>query len=250
MKNQRGRTTYFPKFNRVFDKMASESKTDSDVRTLLKTLIASKNVMEGEIAVLVETVYMGELIDADGFPRADVDIHAVVGQRQRLARLQNDHSALMGSIETALQQLHQQQRTDTAAASDATASDGAGSALGAAAAGSGGDGVDTEHEEHTAIVTAAVEEEPFAIVDEVFPGVCVICLRSLQQDVYGCGRSERRGGVQVVSLFFRGFFEMLVLRVCVLAQGCPGVCATARSHTTCAVLCCSMFVCTYVCMYA
>lgn len=182
--------------------MASESKTaDSDVRTLLKTLIASKDVMEGEIAVLVETVYMGELIDADGFPRADVDIHAVVGQRQRLARLQNDHAALMGSIETALQQLHHQQRTATAAASDATASDGAGSALGAAAAaGSGGDGVDTEHEEHTAVVTAAVEEDPFAIVDEVFPGACVLFAQHASGCIRVCGCSERRGGVQVIVL--------------------------------------------------
>ena len=52
----------------------------------------------------------GNLLDAEGFPRADIDIYAVRGMRNQLARLQNDHQAVMKQIETGLVDLHAAQR--------------------------------------------------------------------------------------------------------------------------------------------
>lgn len=46
----------------------------------------------------------------DGFPRADVDVHAVRISRNQVIRLQNDHKALMREVEGALQALHEEAR--------------------------------------------------------------------------------------------------------------------------------------------
>ena len=41
----------------------------------------------------------GNLIDEDGFPRSDLDIHMIRIQRNRLAHLQTDHNEKMKEIE-------------------------------------------------------------------------------------------------------------------------------------------------------
>tara|TARA_A100001015_G_scaffold320750_1_gene448319 strand:+ start:1636 stop:2388 length:753 start_codon:yes stop_codon:yes gene_type:complete len=48
----------------------------------------------------------GGLIDSEGFPRADLDIHQIRIQRNRLAHLQTDHENNMKAIEKLLPQLH------------------------------------------------------------------------------------------------------------------------------------------------
>lgn len=54
----------------------------------------------------------GKLIDAEGFPRADVDIHTVRIHRNRLAHLQTDHQAAMKQIEQALFAHHSKIKSD------------------------------------------------------------------------------------------------------------------------------------------
>lgn len=44
----------------------------------------------------------GNLIDKEGFPRADIDIHAIRLLRNEYARLQNDHKSVMLDIEKSL----------------------------------------------------------------------------------------------------------------------------------------------------
>ena len=44
----------------------------------------------------------GNLTDAEGFPRHDIDVYAVRAQRHRLACLQTDHKAVMKEVEQAL----------------------------------------------------------------------------------------------------------------------------------------------------
>ena len=59
--------------------------------------------MEAEILMIIETLDnmpgkpggKGKLVDAEGFPRADVDIHTVRIHRNRVAYLQTDHQAAM-----------------------------------------------------------------------------------------------------------------------------------------------------------
>ncbi|GFO30004.1 POU domain protein [Plakobranchus ocellatus] len=50
------------------------------------------------------------LVDAEGFPRADIDIYSCRHARSQVARLQNDHKAVMKEIEDELAYIHQQAR--------------------------------------------------------------------------------------------------------------------------------------------
>ena len=52
----------------------------------------------------------GPLIDHEGYPRADIDIYAVRTARNKIVCLQNDHKAVMRSVEQKLHQLHAQDR--------------------------------------------------------------------------------------------------------------------------------------------
>lgn len=46
------------------------------------------------------------LVDSDGFPRADIDVHAVRISRSELKKLENDHKVMMMRIEKALHVIH------------------------------------------------------------------------------------------------------------------------------------------------
>ena len=48
----------------------------------------------------------GNLVDAEGFPRSDIDIYEVRKARHDLACLQTDHQALMKKIEQGLHAYH------------------------------------------------------------------------------------------------------------------------------------------------
>lgn len=48
----------------------------------------------------------GPLVDAEGFPRNDIDIYQVRQARQTIICLQNDHKELMNQIQTMLNQYH------------------------------------------------------------------------------------------------------------------------------------------------
>ncbi|XP_020177410.1 uncharacterized protein [Aegilops tauschii subsp. strangulata] len=48
----------------------------------------------------------GSLVDAEGFPRADIDIPAVLAQRRKLGELRNDHKDVTNKIEKNLEVLH------------------------------------------------------------------------------------------------------------------------------------------------
>ncbi|XP_036322875.1 26S proteasome non-ATPase regulatory subunit 9 [Rhagoletis pomonella] len=48
----------------------------------------------------------GTLVDADGFPRNDIDVFQVRQARQQIICLQNDHKALMKEIEKQMHKLH------------------------------------------------------------------------------------------------------------------------------------------------
>ncbi|KAM9118646.1 26S proteasome non-ATPase regulatory subunit 9 isoform 2-T2 [Pangshura tecta] len=50
------------------------------------------------------------LVDAEGYPRADVDVYQVRAARHNIICLQNDHKALMLQVEKALHQLHAREK--------------------------------------------------------------------------------------------------------------------------------------------
>ena len=55
----------------------------------------------------------GPLVDREGFPRADVDVHATRLLRNRLACLNTDHRELMGQIEQSMHALGSERLTRT-----------------------------------------------------------------------------------------------------------------------------------------
>ncbi|NXY85123.1 PSMD9 ATPase, partial [Alcedo cyanopectus] len=91
----------------------SRSVTVSDVQQLVK----KKDELEAQIKACYELlesqkgVGMNEpLVDAEGFPRDDIDLYQVRATRHNIICLQNDHKALMKQVEEALHQLHAREK--------------------------------------------------------------------------------------------------------------------------------------------
>jgi 26S proteasome non-ATPase regulatory subunit 9 len=98
---------------------ASTTTDQKEPVALLKELVAQKTGMEAEILRLREELEQFdrpfELVDAEGFPRADIDHLAVRTIRHRIAELQTDHKELMKRIETLLYQVHATAKQEDAA---------------------------------------------------------------------------------------------------------------------------------------
>jgi len=97
------------------------------------------------------------LIDADGFPRADIDVWAVRHARVRIIELRNDLEALRNSIMLALQEVY-----DPAAVAQAEAS---------------------ARETETDANTIADRPQPFAKVNGVAPGSPAAAAGLLREDL-------------------------------------------------------------------
>ncbi|XP_062500032.1 26S proteasome non-ATPase regulatory subunit 9-like isoform X2 [Corticium candelabrum] len=85
--------------------------------TDVKELIAKKESIEAEMKQLLEVLdaqngvgMNGRLVDAENFPRSDIDVYAVRVARNQIIRLQNDHKALMNDIEKGLHAVHAEAR--------------------------------------------------------------------------------------------------------------------------------------------
>jgi 26S proteasome non-ATPase regulatory subunit 9 len=88
------------------------------MKASIKKLMQKKDSIEEEINVLYEILnspgangsppvgIKGKLVDDEGFPRADVDVHNILIMRNRFICLQNDHKAVMKDIAEALVALH------------------------------------------------------------------------------------------------------------------------------------------------
>ena len=89
-----------------------------DLREQLALMDDARKEMEAELEAIVEELespgatgappagMSSPLCDAQGFPRADLDLYAVTTKRQRFQVLKNDRKALMLKIEAALHALH------------------------------------------------------------------------------------------------------------------------------------------------
>ncbi|KAH1180252.1 hypothetical protein KIL84_009088 [Mauremys mutica] len=83
----------------------------------VQELVRRKDELEAQIkacfAVLEGQKGVGmhePLVDAEGYPRADVDVYQVRAARHNIICLQNDHKALMLQVEKALHQLHAREK--------------------------------------------------------------------------------------------------------------------------------------------
>jgi len=72
-----------------------------------------KDSIEAEISTHISTLkananssMTSPLVDAEGFPRADIDIYAVRGARVRIIELRNDLKAVMAAISSGLETVY------------------------------------------------------------------------------------------------------------------------------------------------
>ena len=85
----------------------------------VRALMARKDAIEAEIEAQFSILQSNSvtmdtpLVDAEGFPRADIDVWAVRTARVRIIELRNDHKGLMDNIMAALQDVYS---PDTSAA--------------------------------------------------------------------------------------------------------------------------------------
>lgn len=93
--------------------MAAPTKQED----ILKDLMKKKDEIENQIKLWHEVLNSqkgvgmdGPLMDAEQFPRNDIDIPTVREARHQVICLQNDHKSLMKEIETELYKLHEQLR--------------------------------------------------------------------------------------------------------------------------------------------
>ncbi|KAE8682684.1 26S proteasome regulatory subunit, putative isoform 2 [Hibiscus syriacus] len=83
-------------------------------------LIEKRSGIEAEMNAIIEQLCQpggpglsGNLVDSEGFPRADIDIPFVRAQRHRLVELKNDHQEITEKIHVNIQVLHSVKRTST-----------------------------------------------------------------------------------------------------------------------------------------
>ena len=99
----------------------------------------------------------GDLVDSEGFPRADIDVHAVLKQRNRLSCLQTDHKQLMRRVEELMPLAFPKGGGSTAGTRPAAAISGSTQSSGGNASDASSAQLDTSY------------QPAFAIVDEVSP---------------------------------------------------------------------------------
>eukprot|EP00603_Paraphysomonas_imperforata_P006441 CAMPEP_0114413472 /NCGR_PEP_ID=MMETSP0103-20121206/874_1 /TAXON_ID=37642 ORGANISM="Paraphysomonas imperforata, Strain PA2" /NCGR_SAMPLE_ID=MMETSP0103 /ASSEMBLY_ACC=CAM_ASM_000201 /LENGTH=192 /DNA_ID=CAMNT_0001581551 /DNA_START=30 /DNA_END=605 /DNA_ORIENTATION=+ len=92
---------------------------------LLKSLLKERDDLEAEAEVLADNLNSpgpnGEpkagikdpLIDSEGYPRGDINVHEVRIKRNRLAVINTDHRALMKKIEAEVTRLHSESSVES-----------------------------------------------------------------------------------------------------------------------------------------
>jgi 26S proteasome non-ATPase regulatory subunit 9 len=94
--------------------------SSGDAKATLRALMTRKEGLEAQLEALQTQSAQGQqLVDAEGFPRGDLDVHTIRNARAELARMQTDHKALMKSIETALFAVHAEAKAAKLAANPA-----------------------------------------------------------------------------------------------------------------------------------
>ncbi|KAJ7516090.1 hypothetical protein O6H91_22G042700 [Diphasiastrum complanatum] len=85
----------------------------ANVKAETLSLMDSRSSIEEEMNAIIARLcapggpgLTSSLVDKEGFPRADIDVHAVLTDRHRLAVLRNDHKDITAQIEEKIYVLH------------------------------------------------------------------------------------------------------------------------------------------------
>lgn len=89
----------------------------SDRKAEVHRLMAVKDSLEAQIEAAHSAAAEGQsLVDAEGYPRPDLDVHSIRNARSELARLQTDHKRTMAQIEAAMFEMHKEAKAKKLAA--------------------------------------------------------------------------------------------------------------------------------------
>ena len=81
-------------------------------REALKALANKREALESEMLAIQEKLdalgvgVSSSLVDSEGYPRADVDVHSIREDRHRLAVLKTDYIEVTQALDKGLQALH------------------------------------------------------------------------------------------------------------------------------------------------
>ncbi|KAF9163202.1 hypothetical protein DFQ26_002859 [Actinomortierella ambigua] len=102
--------------------MADLESTQKSPMDMAQSLLREKDAIEAQIRTTEMELQAHnispneQLIDAEGFPRADIDLVAITALRAKLAKLRNDLKFMMPRIEEALYKVHEAARKEKDAA--------------------------------------------------------------------------------------------------------------------------------------
>lgn len=156
-------------------------------RTQALALMTERESIEAEMSVIMESLnapgqpgISGNLVDADGFPRADIDILNVRTRRHKLACLRTDLSVINGKIEKLLHEalkpppdgdaLEKEPEANGAGSSSVGTAGTTGSSSVAAGSHAGGEGAGNADNVQDRRTPVRVTRPSFAVVDEVTAG--------------------------------------------------------------------------------
>ncbi|KAL5494448.1 hypothetical protein EMCRGX_G015784 [Ephydatia muelleri] len=89
-------------------------KRKDDIEEEIRTQLL---ILDGQKSVGMD----GSLIDAEGFPRSDIDLYAVRTARNRVICLRNDHKIVMAAVEKKIHDMHAEARESGKATNEQTA---------------------------------------------------------------------------------------------------------------------------------
>eukprot|EP00168_Porphyra_purpurea_P017657 TRINITY_DN6182_c0_g1_i2.p4 TRINITY_DN6182_c0_g1~~TRINITY_DN6182_c0_g1_i2.p4 ORF type:complete len:137 (+),score=46.05 TRINITY_DN6182_c0_g1_i2:113-523(+) len=92
--------------------MGVEAMTPTPDRAAVKKLADERDALERELSALVDALLApgggglsGPLVDAEGYPRTDIDVALVRTRRNRVATLRTDVEALSNTLHAKLQEV-------------------------------------------------------------------------------------------------------------------------------------------------
>lgn len=105
------------KLNPCETKKTKVKMVGTNLKAETMKLTEKRATLEAEMNAIIEILCQpggpgltGNLVDSEGFPRADIDIPTVRAQRHRLAELRNDHKDITETINQNIQVLHSAKR--------------------------------------------------------------------------------------------------------------------------------------------
>ena len=146
---------WFSQYNTrlIYSKMSAKD--------VAKALMSERDKVEEEIKGLLQVLERervgekGPLVDEEGFPRSDVDVARVRQDRNRLARLYNDHKDLSKKVEEAILQVHAEKREHEGSRGSSASSSPSTRVV--------------KEDENGVKEQKITTGQPFAIVDEIMP---------------------------------------------------------------------------------